>query len=217
MEYGKIDTLFERDERFVVDPTQLKNPVFSLIKSWEVTEKIDGTNMRLTLLEGASKFEIGGRTDRASIPGDLHKTMENLTTPEQLHAHMDGYGAGWEKVVLYGEGYGAGIQKGSYYRSDKSFRMFDILVADKHWLNWRTVQEVGGKLGIKTVPYLGSWTLEEIVERVRQGILSITAQEENGVEVIAEGVVARPAETLFQANGKRLILKLKTKDFIGGR
>lgn len=217
MEYGKIDTLFERDENFRVDPTKLKHPVFATISQWEVTEKIDGTNMRFTLVEGEDKIKIDGRTDRASIPGDLFRYMTDLLSPAQLHQAMDEHGVGWERVTLYGEGYGAGIQKGDQYRKNKAFRLFDVLVGGKWWLDWKAVEDVAARLNIKTAPYLGSWTLAEIVAKVRDGVPSIVSVEENGTESIAEGVVARPIETLFDKRGQRLILKLKTKDFTGGK
>lgn len=213
MEYPKIETLFGRDEDFRVDSSQLKNPVFAMLKQWEVTEKIDGTNMRVTLIEGDDKIKIDGRTDRASIPGDLFRYMVDTFAVKAVQDMMDLTGAGWEKVVLYGEGYGAGIQKGGCYRSDKAFRLFDVLVADKWWLDWKAVEQVAKTLGIKTAPYLGSWTFDEIVEKVRIGVPSVVAKEESDQDVVAEGVVARPLETLFDKRGNRVILKLKTKDF----
>jgi hypothetical protein len=143
--------------------------------------------------------------------------MTELLTAEQLHQAMDEHGAGWEKVVLYGEGYGAGIQKGGQYRSDKAFRMFDVLIGGKWWLDWCKVQILADRLGIKTAPYLGSWTLDEIIQRVKAGVPSIVSVEESDNFSIAEGVVARPIETLFDKRGQRLILKLKTKDFTGGK
>ena len=213
MEYPKIETLFGRDENFRVDPNQLKNPVFAMFKQWEVTEKIDGTNMRVTLIEGEDKIKVDGRTDRASIPGDLFRYMIDTFPVKAVQDMMDLKGAGWEKVVLYGEGYGAGIQKGGCYRKDKAFRLFDVLVADKWWLDWKVVEQVAETLGIKTAPYLGSWTFTEIIERVKVGVPSVVAKEESGQDVIAEGIVARPIETLFDKRGNRVILKLKTKDF----
>ena len=213
MEYPKIETLFGRGENFRVDPSQLKNSVFAMFKQWEVTEKIDGTNMRVTLIEGEDKIKIDGRTDRASIPGDLFRYMVDTFPVQAVQDMMDLKGAGWEKVVLYGEGYGAGIQKGGCYRNDKAFRLFDVLVADKWWLDWKAVEQVAEALGIKTAPYLGSWTFDEIIERVKAGVPSVVAKEESNQDVMAEGIVARPLETLFDKRGNRVILKLKTKDF----
>lgn len=218
MEYGKIDTLFERNEKFIVDPTKLKSPVIATLSTWQVSEKIDGTNMRVTMIEGDDKFKIDGRTDRASIPGDLYRYMTDTFRHTKIQEMMDTHGAGWESVVLYGEGYGAGIQKGGgAYRKDKAFRLFDVLVSGKWWLDWAAIENVAATLGIKTAPDLGRWTLDEIVSRVREGVPSIVAEEENGKPAMAEGIVARPIETLFDKRGHRLIIKLKTKDFTGGK
>jgi hypothetical protein len=213
MEYPKIDTLFERNEKFIVDPSKIKSPVIATISEWDVTEKIDGTNMRATLAEGTSFVKIDGRTDKASIPGDLLKYMVNTFDAAKIHAMMDASGPGWGSVVLYGEGYGAGIQKGGFYRADKAFRLFDVLVGGKWWLDWSAITDVATKLEIKTAPYLGRWTLNEIVTAVQEGVPSTVAAEESGQAAIAEGVVARPIETLFNKKGQRLIIKLKTKDF----
>ena len=62
-EYHKIETLYVRDEKtFKVDPSQLKNRTYSLIKAWQFTEKIDGTNIRCIWKNGTLSF--GGKTIR---------------------------------------------------------------------------------------------------------------------------------------------------------
>ena len=47
MEYPKILTLFDRKEDFSVNVESLKAPVLATISAWDVTEKIDGMNIRL--------------------------------------------------------------------------------------------------------------------------------------------------------------------------
>lgn len=217
MEYHKIETLFDRDENFSVITTKLRNPVYASFKTWHVTEKIDGTNIRVTLSEDG-KVTFGGRTDNASLHADLVTHLHDTFTPEKMQSTF------WipnekgqvqkTKAILYGEGYGAGIQKGGNYRPTKSFRLFDVLVSDKWWLDWKNVEDVAQKLGIKTVPYLGEWTLDQIVANVQEGVPSNVALEENDdARFIAEGVVGRTLEPLFDRRGKRIILKLKTSDF----
>jgi ATP-dependent RNA circularization protein (DNA/RNA ligase family) len=210
-EYHKIETLFERDAKtFVVDPSTLKASVLGTIREWDVTEKIDGTNIRVMLSE-TGEVSFGGRSDAAQIPADLVQYLIRTFPAERVAATM---WRGGEPVgaVLYGEGYGPGIQKGGgLYRADKAFILFDVLVGGQWWLDREAVEEIAGKLGIDHVPYLGRMTLDEIVALVREPFASKIGT------ATAEGVVARPIETLFDKRMKRVIIKLKTKDFVAGK
>lgn len=210
-EYHKIETLFERDkDSFVVDPAKLKASVFGTIREWDVTEKIDGTNIRVMLSE-AGDVSFGGRTNAAQIPGDLVQYLIRTFQQDKLKDAMWIDGTPTE-AILYGEGYGPGIQKGGgLYRPDKAFILFDVLVGGKWWLDRDAVDSVAEKLGIDVVPYLGRMTLDQIVEKVRSPFPSLLGT------AMAEGVVARPIETLFDKKMSRVIIKLKTKDFVSGK
>lgn len=209
-EYHKIETLFERDAAtFVVDESALKSSVLGTIREWDVTEKIDGTNIRI-MLSANGEVTFGGRTNAAQIPADLVQYLIRTFEPDRLREVL------WIgdplDVVLYGEGYGPGIQKGGgLYRPDKAFILFDVLVAGQWWLGRDAVEEIAEKLGVDAVPYLGRMTLDQIVAHVREPF-----QSKLGTAV-AEGIVARPIETLFDRRMKRVIIKLKTKDFVKGK
>lgn len=207
--YHKINTLFERNkETFVVDPTQVKSPVLRTISEWDVTEKIDGTNIRIMLSE-SGEVSFGGRSDNANIPGDLVQYLVRTFQQDKLKDVL--WLDGPTSVVLYGEGYGPGIQKGGgLYRKDKSFILFDVLVGI-YWMDRTAVEEIAQKLGIDAVPYLGRMTLDQIVDLVHLPFMSRIGM------AIAEGVVARPIETLFDKRGERVIIKLKTRDFVAGK
>lgn len=205
MEYPKIDTLFERKEDFTVDPSKLKNPAYGLVKEWEFTEKVDGTNIRLCWNWEGKEFLVKGRTDRAQIPGDLLQSLHNAGLREKFEEAFPA-----SDVVIYGEGYGAGIQKGGAYSDTKKFIAFDILVDEQWWLKQEDVEGICTKFGLVVVPLCGTMTLEEAVELVRDGMVSTIAEAH---PTMAEGLVGRPAIPLFLTGGKRLILKLKTKDF----
>ena len=214
-EYHKIETLYERDERtFKLKPEMiLKNPTYGLVDRWMWTEKVDGTNIRAewrpALLSQGLKF--GGKTDQAQIHVELLRWLEANVTAEKLRAVFPE-----ETVTLYGEGYGAGIQKGGgLYSSMKKFILFDVFVTDAAnpmggwWLSDANMRDVAGKLGLDVVHGLGSMTLAEAAWLVRRGFRSQVA----GADCWGEGLVGRPAETLYDKRGKRLIVKLKTKDF----
>lgn len=204
-EYPKIETLYERDESFSVTDV-LKRPVLASINPWVVTEKVDGTNIRVHLTE-TNEVRFGGRSDAAQLPADLLNRLHQDFTPEKMAAlRLD---AEPVSITLYGEGYGAGIQKGGDYRPDKAFILFDVQIAGKFWLKDEAVTEIAEKLGIPRCPILGHWSLAEIRERVQAGIPSIVAEGRCQME----GIVARPLEPLFDARGHRLIIKLKTKDW----
>jgi hypothetical protein len=205
-EYGRIDTLFARDEHFALTD-QLRNPVIGELKHWVVTEKIDGTNIRVCLT-AEDEVLVGGRTDRAQIPGDLAAYLYRTFTPEVMKGlRRDDDPI---QICLYGEGYGAGIQKGGgLYRKDKGFILFDVRIDDRWWLSDDAVTDIAVQLDIPRAPILGSWTLDHIVSAVREGIPSETAETAR----MAEGIVARPVMPLYDHRGNRLIIKLKTHDF----
>jgi len=202
MEYGKIETLYERDlTTFKVDPTKLKNRTYSLIKTWQFTEKIDGTNIRCIWQAGNLTF--GGKTDKAQIHSDLVKWLYENVNKERLAEIFPDTDA-----VVYGEGYGAGIQKnGGGYSATKKLIVFDVLVGGKWWLSWENTCDVATKLGLDVVPFLGDMTLQEATEMARVGFKSQLGDRP------AEGLVGRTAEALFDKKGHRLIVKLKTGDF----
>ena len=203
MEYPKIETLYERDEKtHKVVAGVFKNRTYTLLKEWEFTEKIDGTNIRCIWEPPIVRFN--GRTENAQIHADLIRWLyENITVKRLQEVFPD------VPVVLYGEGYGAGIQKGGKYSPTKKLIIFDVLVDGKWWLSWENIQDVATKLGLDVVPYLGKMSVEQATDLVRTGFKSRLGDG----TADAEGIVGRPAETLFDKKGHRLILKLKTKDF----
>lgn len=219
MEYHKIETLYERDEKThrLKPELILKNPIYGCLKTWHWTEKIDGTNIRVMwdpIPNGADKpLVFGGKTDKAQMHADLVKWLYENITVEKMLSVFPGI-----PVVIYGEGYGAGIQKGGGdYSPAKKLIVFDVFVVDPvnsklggWWLSWESTVDVAQKLGLEAVPYLGEFTLEAATEMVRAGFKSRAAIVNSRD---AEGMVGRPVEALFDKKGHRLIVKLKTKDF----
>lgn len=206
IEYHKIQTVYDRDPATKFRTLLEGNwalPEFAYLRanSWLFTEKVDGTNIRLSVKDG--KLVVGGRTENAQIPAFLLESIHALTDGGALSRAFD-----TEDFILFGEGYGARIQKGGgNYRPDTSFVLFDVLVGN-WWLQRDAVEDIATKLGMDVVPIIGSGTLPEMVEMTRVGFQSRWGN------FVAEGIVARPTTELKSRSGARIITKIKHKDFV---
>lgn len=204
-EYHKIDTLFKRDmesRKKTLVVGDWSQDVFAYLadNQWEFTEKVDGTNIRVIIADGAVTF--GGKTDNAEIPAPLVKRLQERFLPQTdslLEAFPDG-------GCLYGEGYGAKIQSGGNYRPDQDFVLFDVKVGD-WWLQRAEIEDVATKVGVDVVPVIGRGTLHDAVAMARYGFNSTWGS------FMAEGIVARPCVELKTRNGSRVITKIKHRDF----
>lgn len=204
--YHKIQSVFKRDpennfKTFLEGEYSLPEFLYLAHNGWVFTEKIDGTNIRVYWDGTDVRFE--GRTDKAQIPTFLLEQLTEMFPPEVFSTFDNDTG-----VVLYGEGYGARIQKGggNYISDGVSFVLFDVRIGN-WWLERSAVDEVAESLGIKSVPVVGYGSLHDMVSWVRAGIRSEWGDFE------AEGLVARPVIELSARNGKRIITKLKCRDF----
>lgn len=218
-EYHKIDSIFRRDTKGRIIDGQYSRPEFEYLadNQWVFTEKVDGTNIRLSYdakwsTPDSAHHWIDGRTDNAQIPPhllnvliDLYRSRPWMAAFPELsrQEHPD-------PVVLYGEGYGAKIQKGggNYIPDGCDFVLFDVRVGN-WWLRRDAVEDVADKLGLEVVPVLGKGTLADAVAMAREGFSSARWP---GVAV-AEGLVLRPEVELFDRRGERVITKIKHKDF----
>ena len=207
--YPKIQTLLDRDPQTHKVTSQIRLPEFNLIRTWLLTEKVDGTNIRV--IWDGKKVEFRGRTDRAQLYAPLFTKLQNLFLLRDFEAAFDE-----PPVTFYGEGYGPGIQKGGgNYSPEVNFRLFDVRVGE-WWLNWPEVEDVAAKFGIRTVPVLGKFTdFLPTCQRELEDILSVSivAENENSTLIKPEGIVARTEPLLLLRNGKRLMWKIKFKDF----
>ena len=211
IEYPKIETLYDRNEKtHKVIPSQLRLPEFGNIKSWRVTEKIDGTNVRISFTP-PGKIIFSGRTDNAQMPVKLLDHLLQVFTVDKLSAVFQETET---EVMLFGEGYGEKIKKGGNYWAGISFRLFDVLIGG-WWLEPDSLVVIAGGLGIETVPYVAQ--IGSLPE-TRDDLLGIiqsshVATLEKGQEYQAEGIVARTYPLLLTRSGKRLMWKLKFRDF----
>ena len=207
-EYIKIETLYNRDtngsKKLIEGDFRNETVEFLKDNPWVFTEKIDGTNTRVHW--DGHKVEFGGRTDRADMPKPLMKFLEDtFGTPEAEEMFEQKFGE--TDVILYGEGYGPKIQNGGAYRDDVSFILFDVLIGSV-WLKREAVEDIARAFSIDVVPIIFTGTLQEAVDFVKTHPKSTIGTAN------MEGVVGRPAVEVKDRLGKRVIVKVKVKDFV---
>ena len=212
-EYHKIETVFNRD----IDGTKkliegdFRSETLEYLKdcTFVWTSKVDGTNTRVHW--DGHKVTLGGRTDRAQIPTDLVNFLtEKFCTNEAEELFEQKFGE--TEVTLYGEGYGRKIQGvGSLYIPDGvSFIMFDVMIGGV-WLKREDVEDIAMCFGVDVVPIVGEGTIAEAVEYVK-------THEKSTLNPNAplEGIVCRPKVELLDRMGRRVIVKIKRRDFVTG-
>ncbi len=212
--YPKIQTLWKRNEedKFKIIEGEYSCPEFDLIKKWHITEKIDGTNIRIMFDLEIDKWIFGGRTDDAQIPTFLLKYLQEKFTDEKLNEIFfkdKNEDCSIPSIILFGEGYGQKIQKvGEKYRKDNSFILFDVFIGG-YWLERDNVKDIAKKLDIDSVPELGIMNIEEAVAFIKSKQKSKISEQELEIE----GIVARTVPQMLFRNGEQIIWKLKVRDY----
>lgn len=204
--YPKIETLWDRDDKtHRVIPGAFRLPHFKVINQWRVTEKIDGTNVRVGIVD-KDHLDIRGRTDKAQMPLPLVQHLQGHLSAEKMLEVFDTL-----NFTLYGEGYGAGIQKGGIYSDTQRFVLFDVIVGG-WWLRWADVLDVAEKLGLHTVPCA---VVDGFFPHNKSELRDMVSKMEPLHSEIdrVEGVVVRSDPQMFTRKGDRVAWKLKFKDF----
>lgn len=207
--YNKIDTIFERDEKTKkLINGKFRNETVEFCKdlTWQFTEKVDGTNIRVYW--DGHRVEFGGRTENAQIPAPLVNKLNELFGGD-INEQFFEQKFRENEVILFGEGYGPKIQNGGSYRDDVDFIMFDVMI-NGNYQTRESVEDIARYFNVNIVPILAEGPLSAGIDYVMTHKYSTIAQ--NGAEL--EGVVARPKMELFDRTGKRLIVKIKFKDFL---
>jgi hypothetical protein len=217
--YPKITTLYSRDsETFGVIPGEFRKEEFRLVRTWLVTEKIDGTNIRV-ILHPNGDIDLRGRTERSEIPNSLTGKFLTTFTEDVMYGTFNkNPDTGlYPTIVLFMEGYGERIQKGGgNYRKGVSFRIFDIWI-DGWWLQYQSVVSIAKSLDVNMAPYITTitdWLPTDRGELEDVAGYSIVAKEDKAhVGVVPEGIVARTDPILCDRRGHRIMWKLKFRDF----
>lgn len=173
--------------------------------NWEMTEKIDGMNIRVIWLRGEG-FIFEGKTNEAELKPILIEKLASLF--DHQHDKIVGmFGTSAAPICIYGEGIGNKINGSGRYGLDYNFIAFDIKVGET-WLRRADVVDICDKLNLHYVPEITCDELEQMVNYCKYGFKSTYGDFE------AEGLIATPMIPLRTRMGERIITKLKCCDFI---
>lgn len=209
-EYIKIETPFERDtegsKKLIEGKWRSETVEFLQNQTWVFTEKIDGTN--ISVVWDGHKVQFHGRTERAQIPAHLVNRLNELFGGE-VNEELFEQTFGETPMILYGEGYGVKIQNGGSYRDDVDFILFDVYQPNKDiWLKREAVENIAKTFNIDAVPIIIEGDLDMAIDYVKKEPLSTIGTAK------MEGLVGRPEVELKDRLGKRVIVKIKVKDFV---
>ena len=207
IEYNKIETLWQRDMEGSKQLMEgvFRNPTVEFLKDniWQFTEKFDGTN--ISVCWDGHTIEFHGRTTAAQIPSHLaNYLIATFKTDEAEQMFEQKFGE--TPVILFGEGYGPKIQSGGSYRPDVSFILFDVLISGNYQPR-ESVEDIAKAFGIDVVPIILEGTIQDGVDFVKTKPKSIMGT------AMMEGLVGRPKIEMRDRCGKRVIVKIKVKDF----
>lgn len=217
--YHKVHGLYKRYRegplkgKFIIG--EYSRPEFKQLKdiTWEFTEKLDGTNMRVIfhshpLIPEEDRIEIKGKSEKSQLNKELVATLKENLDLERFKSNFE---ISEEKpdICIYGEGISHKIQKGGkYFKEGKGYKFiaFDIKIGGT-WLDRNTVEMLCWNLRIPVAPRIGRGTIEDAINLVKSGMKSTYG------DFIAEGLVIRPVNELLDRRGHRIITKIKTRDF----
>ena len=211
--YNKFSSPFIKGDKFLnTDKLSQRLPK----GEWIVTEKIDGTNIRIILTkpDEKNKREVHIASRKLILnPSDKNSNQYTDCLKEvNLHKIEEYFKDVDSTIIIYGEGYGAGVHKGGIYSSKKNFRVFDIRIGEAYQ-DFDYVKKVCVDNQLNLVPIVD--TVEEIT--FDACVLKLKANSETlikeGTGGKLEGLVYKFEPPLLNKYKERLIFKIKFKDF----
>jgi Rnl2 family RNA ligase len=212
------------------------------VGAWVVQEKVHGSNLSFWV-DAFGSVRVAKRSGFIGPDENFHKANEALeahTEPmrklfkvikELTSSSGKDYSAAF--VAVYGEIFGGyyshpdvpkvtgykAVQNGVMYSPFLHFVAFDVLIGLRdgrlHYLDTNRAERVLREVGIRPSRTLFVGTMEDAFRYQNDfqsrlpGQLGLPSPENN----VCEGVVIRPLETRFFANGKRVIFKNKNDKY----
>ena len=214
VKWSSIDNL-ETAERTSRDYQKAKG-----IKSWVVTEKIDGTNISIHVTR--DEVRVGKRTSLLGNGDSFYNVFQNLPKIEPLIRAMKEFLDNHEdvyQVTVCGEYFGPQVINRIYYGSNYQFRFFGMFMTNKdfpdvpYWLPFQYISAFfkNNDLEELLVPVLGYYdTFEEACKHPNNEVTTFKDEKHND---LMEGVVISPfVETASSTKGN-FLFKNKNPNF----
>jgi len=170
-----------------------------------ISEKIDGTNTRVGVVEG--QYMAGSHHVRRKEPEDWSTSTywKPLMIPG-VRRMLDDLSLRHRQVVLFGETYGPGVRPNQYGQKEHCFAAFDLLL-DGRYASADMFYDLCRLYVVPTAPYLG--TVPYDLSTVR-----CLAEYPSALGGRREGVVVRPLTERNTPEVGRLILKFVSDSYM---
>ena len=171
---------------------------------FKASEKIDGTSVGIVW--DGERVHFIGHTDKSQFAPRYAEYLKSRFCSSEFESMVEEY-FGEKSVILYGEGISKDYNV-HYGFPDGEFILYDIQSQESgNFWDRQYVKEAAEKLGFK-YPWETDMTLDEAIEFVKTRPQSVLDSS-----VKMEGLVLR-APIELTSNGKRVITKVKVKDFV---
>jgi Rnl2 family RNA ligase len=185
--------------------------------TWEVSEKIDGSNYSFVVDILTNEVRPAKRsciTDSAFFGSQaVFEKYKDIALAMATCIKITGIEI--DTVQIFGELCGEGIQNRVYY-GEKDFKAFDIRIETtdemSFYLDPDVVRDYCTEFGIPLVPILAlnlSFTDAMLVSPTFKSTIHQDREDEN----FAEGTVLKPSKVLYLGNGGRVIIKNKSEKY----
>lgn len=229
--YPKILAPFKREtnKSKYVNESLWSKPEFKMLKDveWVWTAKADGTSIKLYW--NGDKVQFFGHTDKSQLSKlTLDYLNKTFGTPEAESVFESLYGS--NEVNVYGEFCSKEMNE-DYGHQNGMFYVFDVQNATSgKWWDRNSVVEFADSFDIQAVPIMLKGTIDKAVSFVRLANRTwnkdfktsyfISNKEKSYLvdcpfseSAKLEGLVGRLPYELLDANGERIITKVKCKDY----
>lgn len=175
---------------------------------WYCTEKIDGTNIRISWDGNRSVEFIGRKNKDGNLPEDHTGVPDLLREKFDIDKYMSQEYPG-KAMDLYVEAFGPKLSKtGDWYGDYPRLALLDVRI-NGIWLEPDNVADVAYTLNLEMPPEIPVGSLNQAIEIVENGMVS------RFDDFPAEGIVAKAMHGLLNRKGERIVTKIKTEFFHG--